>query len=175
MWVSWNKAEKRWWKTTQKPAWPWGQIRKECLTKDEALMRHKQKYVDHKYRQQNAGKPDKGKQTDLSSFHIWTLGNPWQVWQICVQGVLTYKWQVGSGVGHWDIWSVSCQQLDSELGILWNMWLPDGGTEGLLVLWGTKYILWSREISRSRTKWLCLCVLFQFLVVCTYSLHFRGI
>ena len=130
VWVSWNKAEKRWWKTIQKPAWHWGQIQKECLTKDEALRRYQQKYVDSKYRQQNAGKPDKGKQTDLSSFHIWTLGNPWQVCQISVQGVLTYKWQVRSVVGHWDIWSVSCQQLDPELGIMWNMWLPDRGTEG---------------------------------------------
>lgn len=114
------------------------------------------KCVDSKYRQQNAGKPDKGKQTDLSSFHIWTLGNPWQVWQISVQGVSTYKWQVRSVVGHRDIWSVSCQQLDSELGIMWNMWLPDRGTE---VLWGAKYILWSREISRFRTKWFCLCAI----------------
>lgn len=46
--------------------------------------------------------------------------------------------QVRSGVGHWGIWSVSCQQLDSEFGIMWNMWLPDGGTEGDTSVMGNK-------------------------------------
>lgn len=175
VWVSWNKAEKRWWKTTQKPAWHWGQIRKECLTEDEALRRYQQKYVDSKYRQQNAGKPDKGKQTYLSSFHIQTLGNPWQVWQISVQGVLTYKWQVRSVVRHWDIWSVSCQQLDSKLGIMWNMWLPDGGTEGDTSVMRSKNTSCEAEKFPDSGRSDCACVLFQFLVVRTYSLNFRGI
>lgn len=66
--------------------------------------------------------------------------------------------EVESGTG--SIWSVSCQQLDSEFGIMWNMWLPDGGTEGDTSVMGNKIHLVKQRISRSRTK-DCVCVHFN--------------
>ena len=149
-----------------------GQIRKECLTKDEALMRYKiwdinknmliVSLIENRTQEQ----PDKGKQTDLGT--PGKFGN-----SVCVHRVSTRpgdKWEVVSGTGTFGLSDANN----------WILSLETCGTCGWHD-WRRYWVLWGHGIPCEAEKFPnpgqsdCACVLFLFLVVCTYSLHFRGI